>query len=119
MGGIGFSYAYDFARNEGNVSLSPVFEALQSFFIQDFSLTFQFSRIFNLFYPGFFSLFSFQGFSNLFSPGFLFSHLEAIVTGVEVEKQSLTLVTWGKTFFVIAFPLFNFFLFSRRVDNRC
>ena len=74
VGGIGFSYAYDFARNEGNVSLSPVFEALQSFFSQDFSLTFQFSRIFNLFYPGFFSLFSFQGlFKPFFSRFFLLS----------------------------------------------
>ena len=68
VGGIGSSYAYDNARNEGSfVSL----------------------RLFNLF---------------LHSIGFLFSHLEAIVTGVEVEKPSLTLVTWGKTFFVIAFP---------------
>ena len=61
ISGIGSSYAYDNARNEGSfVSL----------------------RLFNLF---------------LHSIGFLFSHLEAIVTGVEVEKQSLTLITWGNS----------------------
>ena len=62
VGGIGSSYAYDYARNEGDISLISL-------------------RLFKL-----------------FSPGFLFSHLEAIATGVEVENQSLTLVTWGKIF---------------------
>ena len=45
----------------------------------------------------------FEAFQPFFSPGFLFSHLEAIVTGVEVEKPSLTLVTWGKIFVGISF----------------
>ena len=68
VGGIGFSYAYDYARNGGEKSASIL------------------------------------GFS-IFSPstGFLFSHLEAIVTGVEVEKQSLTMVTVGK-FFLVSLP---------------
>ena len=42
-----------------------------------------------------------------FPTGFLFSHLEAIATGVDVEKQSLTLITLGKSPSSLQFPLFS------------
>ena len=52
----------------------------------------------------------FRPFNNSSSTGFLFSHLEALVTGVEVEKQSLTLVKIGKLFFSISFVQLFFLL---------